>query len=232
MRSAGQYQVRARGEFSQAFIEGSRDGMKSAFEFRANTPTSIVWIDGAHVAAEPDLSWLVGAKAGSVSFVGCSNTRASSITTAVGSSKTYAANSKSYLGAGTVGARYTTWFGTYSSTRYSTVRTHFNNIDSALNNQALVFDCSCTDSAYAYVYPTQPYKIYLCNAFWSAPNTGTDSRAGTIIHEMSHFNVVAGTDDHAYGQTAAKRLATRTPNKAVDNADNHEYFAENTPFQN
>ncbi|MEO8196116.1 MAG: M35 family metallo-endopeptidase [Thermoanaerobaculia bacterium] len=29
--------------------------------------------------------------------------------------------------------------------------------------------------------------------------TGTDSKAGTLVHEMSHFNVVASTDDHAYG---------------------------------
>ena len=81
------------------------------------------------------------------------------------------------------------------------------------------------------MYPTQPYKIYLCGAFWSAPLTGTDSRAGTLVHEMSHFNVVAGTDDWAYGQTAAKALAISDPVKAVDNADSHEYFAENTPSQ-
>jgi peptidyl-Lys metalloendopeptidase len=82
------------------------------------------------------------------------------------------------------------------------------------------------------VYPTQPYRIYVCNAFWNAPNTGTDSKAGTLVHEMSHFNVVAATDDHAYGQTAAKNLAISSPTKALDNADSHEYFAENTPAQN
>jgi peptidyl-Lys metalloendopeptidase len=49
---------------------------------------------------------------------------------------------------------------------------------------------------------------------------------------MSHFNVVAGTDDWAYGQTAARNLASSDPAKALDNADNHEYFAENTPSQN
>ncbi len=49
---------------------------------------------------------------------------------------------------------------------------------------------------------------------------------------MSHFNVVAGTDDWAYGQTACKSLATRAPKKAIDNADSHEYFAENTPSLN
>ena len=59
--------------------------------------------------------------------------------------------------------------------------------------------------------------------------TGTDSKAGTLIHEMSHFTVVAGTDDYVYGQAGAKNLAITNPNNAVNNADNHEYFAENTP---
>ena len=75
------------------------------------------------------------------------------------------------------------------------------------------------------------YKIYLCGAFWSAPMKGTDSKAGTLIHEMSHFTVVAGTQDHVYGQTAAKALALSDPAKAIANADSHEYFAENTPAQ-
>jgi len=48
---------------------------------------------------------------------------------------------------------------------------------------------------------------------------------------MSHFTVVAGTDDLAYGQTAAKALATSDPGSAIRNADSHEYFAENTPSQ-
>ena len=69
--------------------------------------------------------------------------------------------------------------------------------------------------------------------------TGTDSKAGTLIHEMSHFDIVANTDDHVYGQAAAHNLALTNPNQTsgndflsprVDgNADSHEYFAENTP---
>ncbi len=129
-------------------------------------------------------------------------------------------------------ARYKTWFGSYTSSRWGTVSNNFNKINSALNNQPLQFDCGCTDSYYAYVYPNQPYKIYLCNAFWSAANTGTDSKAGTIVHETSHFTVVADTDDIAYGQSAAKSLALSNPAQAVKNADSHEYFAENTPAQN
>jgi peptidyl-Lys metalloendopeptidase len=162
---------------------------------------------------------------------GCSSSRITSLTTAYSSARTMAASALSYLTNTTPSgtARYTTWFGAYTSSRWSTAKSHFTQISAKLSNE--VADCTCTDSAYAYVYPTQPYKIYLCNAFWSAPNTGTDSRAGTLIHEMSHFNVVAGTDDNAYGQTACKSLARSNPTRALDNADSHEYFAENTPSQ-
>jgi len=183
----------------------------------------------AHEAA-PILD-MPDAVSGSTTFTGCSTSRQSSLVTARNNASTYALNSFNYLNAGTRGARYTTWFGTYTSSRYSTVRSHFSNIRSAMDTASVRFNCTCTDSAYAYVYPTQPYTIYLCNAFWSAPSTGTDSKAGTLVHEMSHFNVVAGTDDWAYGQTAAKNLARSNPARAVDNADSHEYFAENTPAQ-
>lgn len=64
------------------------------------------------------------------------------------------------------------------------------------------------------------------------PGQGTDSKAGTLIHEMSHFTVVAGTDDIVYGQTGAKNLANSNPDSTIRNADSHEYFSENTPFQN
>jgi peptidyl-Lys metalloendopeptidase len=101
-----------------------------------------------------------------------------------------------------------------------------------MSNAAVKFDCGCKKKYYAYVYPNQPYNIYVCSVFWSAPMTGTDSKAGTLVHEMSHFYVVASTDDYVYGQTNAKNLAITNPNNAVDNADNHEYFAENTPALN
>ena len=48
---------------------------------------------------------------------------------------------------------------------------------------------------------------------------------------MSHFDVVASTDDFVYGQTGAMSLAITDPDDAVMNADNHEYFAENTPYR-
>ena len=99
----------------------------------------------------------------------------------------------------------------------------------APDTKPLTLDCGCKKSYYAYVYANKPYVIYVCKAFWAAPLTGTDSKGGTLIHEMSHFSVVASTDDWAYGQAAAKSLAISDPAKALDNADSHEYFAENTP---
>ena len=129
-------------------------------------------------------------------------------------------------------ARYKAWFGLYTDTRYAKVKAHFDKIHDALANKAVSFDCGCKKAnTYAYVYPSQPYKIFLCPKFWSAPAKGnaTDSRPGTLVHETSHFNVVAGTDDFVYDQEGAAALALDDPDQAVMNADNHEYFAENTP---
>ena len=164
-----------------------------------------------------------------LSYTNCTSSQQSTIASAISTAKTMTNGSVNYLNAGTAGTRYTKWFGTYNSTRYATVKAHFTAIKDGFDNKPVVVDCSCKQSYYAYVYPTQPYKIYVCNAFWSAPLSGTDSKGGTLIHEMSHFNAVAGTDDWAYGQSAAASLAISNPSKAVDNADNHEYFGENTP---
>jgi hypothetical protein len=125
--------------------------------------------------------------------------------------------------------RYSTWFGTYGKQRYDTIISHFEKIWDAFANKGITFNCDCSENYFAYVFPTKPYEIFLCKLFWNALLTGTDSRSGTIVHETSHFNVVAGTDDHVYGQQGCKDLAKSAPSKAIDNADSHEYFAENTP---
>lgn len=169
-----------------------------------------------------------------VTYKSCSTTQISDAGNAVVAARGYSENAKGYLASGTVGPRYTTWFGAYTSTRYATAGQHFVDIDAALDQNAgqVTVNCGCNQSYYAYVYPTRPYEIFVCRAFWTAPLTGTDSKAGTLIHETSHFNVVAGTNDHVYGQTAARSLAVSDPTSALDNADNHEYEAENTPAQN
>lgn len=199
-----------------------------------------IWVDNGQRTPAQRMGFSTKAKpvqgvvVNGVNYVGCTSARQTSAGTAVTSARTYATNAKGYLNAGTTGPRYTSWFGAYTSSRYTTAKQHFTNISTAINQNAgqVTINCGCNQSYYAYVYPTQPYQIYVCNAFWSAPNTGTDSKAGTLIHEMSHFNVVAATDDWVYGQAGAKSLAISNPTNALDNADNHEYFAENTPAQN
>ncbi|KAG9118927.1 hypothetical protein FRC07_006296 [Ceratobasidium sp. 392] len=171
-----------------------------------------------------------------VTYTGCTATQKTQVSAAATASNTYVAKVNTYLGGISSGTtRYTTWFGAYTAARLSTVKSHYKNIgtDATSSN----YDCTACktasgidyDSTYAYVHPDSPGKIYLCGAFWKAPVTGTDSRAGTIVHENSHFTVNGGTDDHIYGQANAKALAKSNPTQAIDNADNHEYFAENTP---
>jgi peptidyl-Lys metalloendopeptidase len=164
-------------------------------------------------------------------FVSCSSSRQSSLITALSNAQTLANNSKNYLAAVPSTSRatdpaYKPWFGTYTSSRWSEIQTDYNNIYSAFSTKTFTFYCDCTDSSYAYVFANQPYKVHLCGAFWSAPSLGTDSKAGTLVHETSHFTVVAGTQDYAYGQTACRNLAISNPTNAVNNADSHEYFAE------
>ena len=166
---------------------------------------------------------------GNTTFSSCSATQQSQLIAARGAAKSYASNALSYLTVGSAGPRYTTWFGASTSARYSTVTANFDAISGAMNNAVVSFDCKSKRNVYAYVYPNDPYKIYLGRVYWSAPATGTDSQAGTLIHEMSHFDVVAGTDDVVYGQAGAQNLAATDPEAAVRNADSHEYFAENTP---
>jgi peptidyl-Lys metalloendopeptidase len=165
------------------------------------------------------------------SYVSCSSTRQTTLVSALSNAQTIASKARNYLNnlpstSRSTDVAYKTWFGAYTSSRYSTVQTHYNNIYSTFTTKTVTFYCDCTDSSYAYVYANQPYRIHLCNAFWNAPMTGIDSKAGTLVHETSHFTVVAGTQDYAYGQSACKSLAISSPSSAVMNADSHEYFAE------
>ena len=170
-------------------------------------------------------------------FSSCDADQQTQIDTALTAAEVMATEAAEALNSAAVGqraaaTRYTTWFGSYLSSRYTTVSTHFNAIRDATVNKALKFSCGsprCGRNTFAFVYSNSPYEVFLCPAFWGAEPTGTDSQAGTIIHELSHFTVIGDTDDHQYGQSSAKQLGATDPNKAINNADSHEYFAENTP---
>ena len=229
----GAYDLSQNGRYAIEYVGLAKHGGAGA-----NTAPTYLWLEGrsarpVEASAASAGKVTPGATAG-LSYTGnCSASRQTTIASAVSAATDYAKAAAAYLtGTPTATPRYTTWFGGFTSAGWNTAKAHFDNEVSAFTTQSIVVDCRCKKTnIYAYVYPTQPYKIYVCGAFWSAPLTGTDSKAGTLVHEMSHFNVVAATDDWAYGQSAAKALAISDPTKALDNADSHEYFAETTPAQ-
>jgi peptidyl-Lys metalloendopeptidase len=126
-------------------------------------------------------------------------------------------------------ARYREWFGAYDPANYSLVSDNFQHIYTALATQPITFNCACSDIALAYVYPNQPYDITVCERYWRSPATGTDSQAGVLVHEMSHFITVAATEDVTHSQVLVRMTAKNIPARAVQNASSYEYFAENDP---
>jgi peptidyl-Lys metalloendopeptidase len=226
MRVTGAYSVRWRAGALQLF---SAPGIMQSQAATPDLATSI-WIDGSLPRGTPTPSGPPAAQAGPATSR-CSNAQQASIAGALQAAQGLSADGKGYLDRRALGARYANWFGAFDDARASAILGHFRAIGEAFATKPVTVDCGCNESYYAYVYPNQPYKIYVCKAFWSAPMTGTDSKGGTLVHEMSHFTAVAGTDDWVYGQAAAANLALSDPDRAIDNADSHEYFSENTPHQ-
>ncbi len=235
----GEYLIRYRALLQDALRADGRkiSGLRELTSLESNVlPLAIERDDLGDLGdrIREDLSFLeTGAvKALAPSFVGCSTSRQTALRTALTNAQKIALKAKQYLAAVPTSSRpsnaaYKTWFGSYTASRYATVSAHYTTINSTFTTKRVAFYCDCDDpDTYAYVYSNRPYQIHLCGAFWDAPAQGTDSKAGTLVHEASHFNVVAGTDDYAYGQAACKTLATRFPDRAIFNADSHEYFAE------
>jgi len=170
-----------------------------------------------------------------VNYPSCSSTQQTQVTSAITTAKSMATTALNYLSASSCDSYFVTWFGKYTgSSRWSMIQQNFNRINTKLNSMVFNVACggsSCTSDTFAYVYPyDSSFTITVCGAFWSAsPSITYDSKPGTLIHEMSHFSAIAGTQDHTYGTSSAKDLAARQPDKAVNNADNHEYFAESSP---
>lgn len=163
----------------------------------------------------------------------CSSSQQQSLDEAEDSAKSRTRNSRRYLENNVYyspGDHYEKWFGQSTSTRYNTVVAGFERVSDAFYNQNIVYNCDCDENYYAYVYPYSPYEIYICQSFWPAYNdSGLNTKAGTLIHELSHFYNVADTDDHVYGSSGVQSMARNSPNRAVNNADSFEYFAETAP---
>jgi peptidyl-Lys metalloendopeptidase len=190
-----------------------------------------IWIDG-RLPRGSRTTLLPEAAAPAPGFANCSNAQQEHLVTAIDAGRAMAADSQAYLTSGTpYGARYAIWFGTQDAARGAKVTANVAAIKDAFENKPLKIDCDCDEPYFAYVYSARPYTVWVCKAFWAAAPTGTDSRGGTLLHELSHFDVVAATDDHVYGQAGAADMARSAPQRAINNADSYEYFGENTPRQ-
>ncbi len=182
------------------------DEKGNAFKFRDSLTSEKISINVEGRAAKGKPTPPPTPPPGGTAFNSCTADRQSLLISARNQAKTYASDASNYLISHNSGTpRYLEWFGAFTTTRYNTVTNHFASISNAMTNAGITFDCGCKQNYYAYVYSNQPYTIYLCKVFWTAPLAGTDSKAGTLIHEMSHFDVVAGTDDVVYGQTASEK---------------------------
>ena len=197
----------------------------------ASKPVSI-WIDGRLPRGSKRADADPQAAGAGLSYSNCSNAQQEQLSTAMDAGRAMAGDAHAYLGPGkNYGARYMTWFGALDAVRGAKVTANFTAIKDAFETRPVKIDCDCDEPYFAYVYPARPYTVWVCKAFWAAAVTGTDSRGGTLLHELSHFDVVAATDDHVYGQDGAAELARTAPERAINNADSHEYFGENTPAQ-
>lgn len=127
--------------------------------------------------------------------------------------------------------RYDAWFGEYNAERYRAVIENLNSIHSALAHVELSFDCrppECDEGVVAYVYSQEPYVIHLCALFWDMPLMGHESQAGVVVHEISHFEEIAGTEDNAYCWTESL-CQNLDIDEALQNADSYRVFVENVP---
>jgi peptidyl-Lys metalloendopeptidase len=161
---------------------------------------------------------------------GCTSSQASAVRFGrSGALNSAVPRAQSCLSGGTsrVCSRYATWFGSITTTRYNIVNSCWNRIANTLPSAR--FECchrgcgsNCGRGLYGYVYPSdRSMTQYLCSAYFSQQ----DEQVYTITHEQSHFNVACSTDDHVYGTSGSRNLAQSSPRRAIDNADNHAYFA-------
>jgi deuterolysin len=134
-----------------------------------------------------------------------------------------------YTAAGTAADYFTVWF--KSTSEETKVRSIYTDVKGVQTTSPAIY---CTDkygdcadgSALLYTVPSAN-TIVPCpnNGYWDFPEysaTCADDdydKAGSILHEMTHLY---GTDDYAYGPTAAKQLSAA---QAAANADTYEMYA-------
>jgi uncharacterized Zn-binding protein involved in type VI secretion len=120
-------------------------------------------------------------------------------------------------------AHFKKWFGEDSEEARQAMLEKIRKMRPLMENADIV---SAEGSEYASVDPSDPSVMKLKDKFWKSERTGSDNQGGVILHATSHYVAGGDTDDHVYGRSDAKQLAKDDPDKAQNNADNMEYWAE------
>lgn len=140
---------------------------------------------------------------------------------------------------------YRRWFGPFSKSDAETVRASLKSVYSAIAMGRVRIIClnqidqGCQGN-YASAFADDNILINICPPFFDLPTMtsaapGSEAlengtREGTLIHEISHFIRVAGTDDVWYSRTTCAAEAQTDPRAAIRNADSYQYFAEDSTF--
>lgn len=138
------------------------------------------------------------------------------------------------------------WFGPYTPANGEAVRANLKAVVAAIRSGGVTAQCvsggmdGCEGGTYAWVYAGEPYLLHLCPQFFNLPplvalqpgarSSDNGTREGTIVHEMTHFQRVAGTEDHCYSRRECADMARRDSARAVDNADSYQYFTEDVTY--
>lgn len=141
---------------------------------------------------------------------------------------------------------YTRWFGKFSPANGDKVRRNLKSVVSAIRTDKVEAGCMnngqglCNDETFAFVNPEDPYRVKLCPNFFEMQTMkqltdetaaeGNGTRAGTLVHELSHFVIVADTDDICYSREDCTEMAVDAPLDALINADSYQYFVEDVTF--
>lgn len=176
-------------------------------------------------------------------FEGCNATQTLAADTAVRQAKALTLSAASAVGDT---PQYARWFGTYTPRNAEQVRANLKAVIGAIRDGSVTVRCEmgrangCNNREYAWVYPQQAYLLRLCPAFFDlppltalepgTPRSDNGTREGTIVHELSHFTRIAGTEDHCYSRSACSRMAQRAPLMMIENADSYQYFTEDVTY--
>ncbi|MEO9862755.1 MAG: M35 family metallo-endopeptidase [Yoonia sp.] len=189
------------------------------------------------------LTAFAAAPASAQTFEGCTKAERGIIIAALDRSKRLVLTAATAVGPTPV---YTRWFGKFSPRNGDIVRRNLKAVVSAVRTGQVSAACVnhgvglCDQDTYAFVDPDEHYEVKLCPSFFQMQTmkeldnesaaAGNGTRAGTLIHEITHFTVVAGTDDICYSREVCTDMAIDAPQDALINADSYQYFVEDVTF--